>query len=112
ALLFFFFQAEDGIRVFHVTGVQTCALPILREGLVEPAAGGRAGGALRLTDKGMALARHVVRRHRLWEMFLMYEADFAVDHVDREIGRASWRGRGEARAVGRGRAEAEKRWME
>src|SRR5690625_6913972 len=28
-LVFFFFQAEDGIRVSHVTGVQTCALPIL-----------------------------------------------------------------------------------
>src|SRR6266511_4710827 len=27
---FFFFQAEDGIRYFHVTGVQTCALPICR----------------------------------------------------------------------------------
>src|SRR5215203_6253430 len=27
-LLFFFFQAEDGIRVIGVTGVQTCALPI------------------------------------------------------------------------------------
>src|SRR5690606_10954179 len=26
-VLFFFFQAEDGIRDFHVTGVQTCALP-------------------------------------------------------------------------------------
>src|SRR5207302_5557973 len=26
---FSFFQAEDGIRDFHVTGVQTCALPIL-----------------------------------------------------------------------------------
>src|SRR5690606_39513922 len=25
-----FFQAEDGIRDFHVTGVQTCALPIFR----------------------------------------------------------------------------------
>src|SRR6266511_5761826 len=25
---FFFFQAEDGIRDFRVTGVQTCALPI------------------------------------------------------------------------------------
>src|SRR5690606_39885300 len=25
---FFYFQAEDGIRDFHVTGVQTCALPI------------------------------------------------------------------------------------
>src|SRR5439155_17566492 len=24
----FFYQAEDGIRVGHVTGVQTCALPI------------------------------------------------------------------------------------
>src|SRR3712207_8428699 len=27
--LFFFFQAEDGIRDIGVTGVQTCALPIL-----------------------------------------------------------------------------------
>src|SRR5437870_10159156 len=27
-MLFFFFQAEDGIRDGHVTGVQTCALPI------------------------------------------------------------------------------------
>src|SRR5437016_13178601 len=26
----FFFQAEDGIRDWSVTGVQTCALPILR----------------------------------------------------------------------------------
>src|SRR5690606_39959412 len=25
---YFFFQADDGIRDFHVTGVQTCALPI------------------------------------------------------------------------------------
>src|SRR2546429_3042616 len=28
AVLFFFFQAEDGIRDVAVTGVQTCALPI------------------------------------------------------------------------------------
>src|SRR5206468_7660388 len=28
-LFFFFFQAEDGIRDLIVTGVQTCALPIL-----------------------------------------------------------------------------------
>src|SRR5688500_20224489 len=27
-LYFFFFQAEDGIRDYKVTGVQTCALPI------------------------------------------------------------------------------------
>src|SRR5262249_58744480 len=29
-LFFFFFQAEDGIRDWSVTGVQTCALPISR----------------------------------------------------------------------------------
>src|SRR6266704_3069985 len=28
SLIFFFFQAEDGIRDRNVTGVQTCALPI------------------------------------------------------------------------------------
>src|SRR5438034_8401858 len=28
---FFFFQAEDGIRDHCVTGVQTCALPILTQ---------------------------------------------------------------------------------
>src|SRR5215467_15902210 len=28
-MFFFFFQAEDGIRDYKVTGVQTCALPIL-----------------------------------------------------------------------------------
>src|SRR5690606_39387994 len=31
---FFFFQAEDGIRDFHVTGVQTCALPICDQAAV------------------------------------------------------------------------------
>src|SRR6266850_7606311 len=29
-VFFFFFQAEDGIRDYKVTGVQTCALPISR----------------------------------------------------------------------------------
>src|SRR5690606_39986978 len=33
---FFFFQAEDGIRDFHVTGVQTCALPIWATGIGSP----------------------------------------------------------------------------
>src|SRR5258706_5208933 len=31
-VLFFFFQAEDGIRDWSVTGVQTCALPIFTLG--------------------------------------------------------------------------------
>src|SRR2546425_5706367 len=37
-VLFFFFQAEDGIRDKLVTGVQTCALPISR-GLLADLAG-------------------------------------------------------------------------
>src|SRR5438876_7308446 len=31
---FFFFQAEDGIRDGRVTGVQTCALPILKNAML------------------------------------------------------------------------------
>src|SRR5256885_12086212 len=35
-IFFFFFQAEDGIRDYKVTGVQTCALPIcLTEELID-----------------------------------------------------------------------------
>src|SRR5699024_11863622 len=34
-VFFFFFQAEDGIRYRNVTGVQTCALPILDDSVVE-----------------------------------------------------------------------------
>src|SRR2546430_13297094 len=33
SMLFFFFQAEDGIRDLTVTGVQTCALPICLDGV-------------------------------------------------------------------------------
>src|SRR5437870_8874560 len=39
SLKLFFFQAEDGIRDGHVTGVQTCALPISALGSRGP--GGR-----------------------------------------------------------------------
>src|SRR5256885_2847684 len=44
--MFFFFQAEDGIRDYKVTGVQTCALPISTEGQL----------AGRLGELGEALA--------------------------------------------------------
>src|SRR5688572_32565750 len=35
-IIFFFFQAEDGIRDLTVTGVQTCALPIYQEDVQPP----------------------------------------------------------------------------
>src|SRR5687767_15197208 len=58
-LYFFFFQAEDGIRDKLVTGVQTCALPILKsavrflEPFMEKKGGATAKGTLVLaTVKG------------------------------------------------------------
>src|SRR5574342_1194362 len=44
SLVFFFFQAEDGIRGPVVTGVQTCALPIYDSG-PEVGGGTRGGGS-------------------------------------------------------------------
>src|SRR5438034_7733578 len=44
---FFFFQAEDGIRDHCVTGVQTCALPILRSCSIVRSPGDRGGSVAR-----------------------------------------------------------------
>src|SRR5215813_5535318 len=41
-LIFFFFQAEDGIRDADVTGVQTCALPIFLGRVADRLLGARA----------------------------------------------------------------------
>src|SRR3712207_9108301 len=45
--IFFFFQAEDGIRDIGVTGVQTCALPILHGAMVAEGFGDAEGELLR-----------------------------------------------------------------
>src|SRR5256885_13301081 len=46
--IFFFFQAEDGIRDYKVTGVQTCALPIYGPGPAEQ------NRSARTADRGRA----------------------------------------------------------
>src|SRR6266511_4670295 len=56
-LFFFFFQAEDGIRDFHVTGVQTCALPILIPTTPPESAIARSWSSERLRG-WCAIARH------------------------------------------------------
>lgn len=50
-----------------------------REGLVT-----RDGNQWFLTQHGQDAAARVVRAHRLWELFLIEQADIAVDHVDRD----------------------------
>src|SRR5215475_1208527 len=57
--VFFFFQAEDGIRDFHVTGVQTCALPIL-EGEVPPA-----DAVSTLADKRLEVVRATIKKSKI-----------------------------------------------
>src|SRR6266700_2413970 len=73
SFFFFFFQAEDGIRDFHVTGVQTCALPIFGDRV--PRIAGRHGRRHRgrhreietrrgCTDPGRKLGEHGRRIRR------------------------------------------------
>src|SRR2546422_9780522 len=58
--VFFFFQAEDGIRDVAVTGVQTCALPILQLP-PDAKAVGRSLAATRLRTRTGALVLSIHR---------------------------------------------------
>src|SRR5690606_40195002 len=62
-IVYFFFQAEDGIRDFHVTGVQTCALPIfaLAAWLTSAAHGAEPSLLEALEANDAALATSLVR---------------------------------------------------
>src|SRR3989454_2180299 len=63
-MVVFFFQAEDGIRDYKVTGVQTCALPISRA-----VAGGRSWAATPAPDRMAVLAKSAdLLRRRRFEM--------------------------------------------
>src|SRR5256885_3180401 len=59
-VVFFFFQAEDGIRDYKVTGVQTCALPILREG-----ADGTVVGDVGVNNQAMVLDHDTIAEARI-----------------------------------------------
>src|SRR5690606_41027571 len=100
-------QAEDGIRDFHVTGVQTCALPIyefvaeaLRAVENHGPAASEDGGEIEVDpgeagDSGEAAARVRELEARLGEVEAQLQAK-----EQQEIGRASCRERGESRGGG------------
>src|SRR5690606_39980542 len=91
----FFFQAEDGIRDFHVTGVQTCALPISRQTglMVVPE-----GGALFQHNMTMVVDGHTGIEHSL-SVENIYDDVIQLwsqqKDVNYKIGRASCRERGQ-----------------
>src|SRR5256885_6701486 len=87
-LLLFFFQAEDGIRDYKVTGVQTCALPISAASRAEPTrevervpAAARLRLQIALIRVGDVSSRRPAHRHA------------SSNRDEREIGRASCRER-------------------
>src|SRR5207245_8458445 len=99
-VVFFFFQAEDGIRDATVTGVQTCALPISPRTLElelllatnDPEAAVASGRELLAAERDadvIARAKHLVA-YALLRLAQPIE----------EIGRASCRERGEDEEVG------------
>src|SRR5438034_7670694 len=61
--LFFFFQAEDGIRDHCVTGVQTCALPICFGFIV------LRGEDKRACEPGTLCASPIARRRMKWALW-------------------------------------------
>src|SRR5256885_17113415 len=74
---FFFFQAEDGIRDYKVTGVQTCALPIC----------------------GVCLCSQLLGRLRWEDGLSPGGGGYGEPRLCHKIGRAAWRGRGEISVV-------------
>src|SRR5207302_7770309 len=99
----FFFQAEDGIRDVHVTGVQTCALPIfyLKVGLY---AGLFVASPFIFWQIWLFVAPGLYRRERkkiapfVLAATLFFVGGAAFCYL--EIGRASCRERGLARGGG------------
>src|SRR5690606_40620535 len=87
----FFSQAEDGIRGFHVTGVQTCALPIYTSlrmfSSCYRALGSTLAGMPRIPSPLSSTVAHLVDPNG-------DQNDEADDDLLREIGRASCRARG------------------
>src|SRR5690606_40855344 len=87
----FFFQAEDGIRSFHVTGVQTCALPIL----------------MAATSDKVALIRGPYRYGPYEYLYVNAQRIFACVHACEGIPTEALEARSEERRVG---TERTPRW--
>src|SRR5262249_59212568 len=107
----FFFKAEDGIRYWSVTGVQTCALPILKKPKYVQAWVGRRdhrptpARTLAFSLLGF-LRAEFIERPRIVRRGGLGLAKLQHGSI-REIGRASCRGRGWI-AGGGGAVEEEK----
>ncbi len=69
-------------RMLPSRDIRRVARAAMRRGLVT-----RSGDVLGLTSAGRAAAREIIRRHRLWERYLVEEADFSADRVHEQAER-------------------------
>src|SRR5947207_5548777 len=107
-LLFFFFQAEDGIRDHCVTGVQTCALPICR-GIAEVGDGDVEQVPLVIHHVGLEVVRGFPDRTRCEPRPAAEGAGVIVGHAEQgDAGGVVLRDG--VREVGRGHPEAATAW--
>src|SRR5690606_39358731 len=91
-----FFQAEDGIRDFHVTGVKTCALPILIATDHAPHTIEEKSESYWKAPSGLPLTQHALQV--MLEM--VKQGKITLEKVvEKKIGRASCRERGLVREV-------------
>src|SRR5256885_12786151 len=98
-VIVFFFQAEDGIRDYKVTGVQTCALPITtRRRRIPPR---RAGIRSTTASAPIALSVAAPKATPRCTAVAPRASRWSAPNDTSEIGRAAWRGRGE-NSVGAG----------
>jgi manganese/zinc/iron transport system permease protein len=68
-----------GVRGQSGSAVRALAASLRRRGWVEPGE-----ESLRLTKVGRAEAERLVRKHRLWELYLTRRLELAADHVHRD----------------------------
>src|SRR5690606_39383244 len=99
------FQAEDGIRDFHVTGVQTCALPIWSTPMSGRSNEYQPWWSPSPASKWYSTAIRTWTPLRTWSVIAargLSATDEAISiprSIGPEIGRASWRERNETRAL-------------
>src|SRR5256885_2402312 len=88
---FFFFQAEDGIRDYKVTGVQTCALPIYRPGVLAQVAeilGLQAVSVKSVVQKGLGEdARLAMVMHPVQESKFHAAVELIARSEERRVGK-------------------------
>src|SRR5690606_41096759 len=106
-----FFQVEDGIRDFHVTGVQTCALPICPKMAVTMSSRAETSRVIKIKTNRTIKTSLMTKPNRMTAMppkrkakperFRTTRADRAARSEERRVGKA-WR---EQRTSDEGREE-------